>query len=625
MLSAILRQLESSDPAARAAAAEQLGPRLGPEAARPLIEALRDSEPQVQAAAATALGEIGGEPAIRALTASLWDSTSLIQSQAAAALVRIGPAAIPALSPGLQSTDPQVCQITRWMLVMISGQPLAEESAGSGPSEGAPGVKTQVGGPGTSGPDALVDRLNRASMSRDRAADRAAARELCDSANPASWEALVTAEVGWDDEISATAAEALAKLGQRGDVRGMPSEAALAVLERLDEDAAEHAPEVFRRALGHAGPHVRSQALAYLNDLGEPPIDDDEKRLRALIDGDWDTVELLGPGALTDILIAQLRAGDRYARKEAVEALGKLKDGRATEALLGALGDAEEDVRGLAVRALAGLRQQRAVEPITLLLRDEDRWVRKEAAEALGTLGSESALPALAEAIKDRQKSIRQAAAGAVGKIGGAGTVALLGAALNDRDVEVRRIAAEALARSPSAEAARYLSAAMSDADDAVRAAAARGLAEAPADQASGPSAAADVEAALLAGMSSPGREGRRAAAETLQARGWQPADDAQRALFLVAMENPLGAEELGEAAVEPLCVALLDSGHHYLCETAAESLGRILDTRATPALQQALKSSTDMTVRAAAAKALGRLRDPASLPAIDAALEREK
>jgi HEAT repeat protein len=621
----ILQQLKSGDPAARAAAAEELGASKDPAAAQPLIAALRDPEPLVREAAARGLGELGGEPAIRALSASLWDLTSLVQSEAAAALMRIGPPAIPALAPGLQSTDPQVCQITRWMLVMISGQPLAEEPAGFGPYEGGPGVNTQVGGSGTSGAGGLVDRLEKASMSCNRAAGRAAARQLCDSDDPAYWEALVTAEVRWDDDIRAAAAAALAKLCDLGDVRGLRPEAALAVLERLDQDEAEHAPEVFRRALGHADPRVRSGALAYLNDLGEPPIDDDEKRLRALIDGHWDTVEALGPGALTDLLIAQLGAGDRHDRKEAVEALGRLKDGRAAEALLGALGDAEEDVRGLAVRALAGLREQRAVEPITRLLRDQDRWVRKEAAEALGTLGSEAALPALAEAIKDRQKSIRQAAAGALGRIGGAGAVAPLGAALSDRDVEVRRIAAEGLARSRCAEAVPYLSAAMGDADDAVWAQAARGLAEVPADAASGPSAAAALEAALLAGLNRPGREGRRAAAGALQARGWQPADDAQRARFLVAMENPLAAEGLGEAAVEPLCVALLDGGHYYLCETAAECLGRILDTRATPALTKALRSSTDLVVRGAAARALGRLRDPAALPALQAALQSEK
>jgi HEAT repeat protein len=447
---------------------------------------------------------------------------------------------------------------------------------------------------------------------------------LRDSDDPAYWEALVTAEVRWDDEIRAAAAAALAKLCQLGDVRGLRTEAALAVLERLDQDEAGHAPEVFRRALGHADARVRSEALAYLNDLGEPPIDDDERRLRALIGGDWDAIDALGPGALAEILIAQLRVGDRHDRKGAVEALGKLKDGRAPEALLGALGDAEADVRGLVVRALAGRREQRAVEPITRLLRDQDRWVRKEAARALGTLGSDSALPALAEAMKDRLVAIRQAAAEAVGRIGGAGAVAPLGAALNDRDVEVRRLAAEGLARSRCAAAVPHLSAAMSDADDAVRAAAVRGLAETPADAASGPSAA-DVEAALLAGMNSPGREGRRAAAGALQARGWQPADDAQRARFLVALENPLVAEGLGEAAVEPLCLALLDGGHYYLCETAAECLGRILDTRATPALTNALRSSTDLTVRRAAARALGRLRDPAALPALRAALQGEK
>src|SRR5262249_45856864 len=260
-----------------------------PEAAQPLIEALRGPEQQVRAAA-TALGEIGGGPAIRALATSLWDSTGLVQSEAAAALLRIGPAAIPALAPGLQSSDPQVCQIPRWMLVMLTGQPLAEGPAAPVPPEEAPDVTTQA-----------------------------------------------------------------------PDVRDMPPEAALAALQRLDEDEAEHAPEVFRRALGHPGPRVRSQALAYLNDLGEPPLDDDEKRLRALIDGDWDTIESLGPGPLGEILIAQLRTGDRYDRKEAVEGLGKLRDGRSTETLLEALGDAEEDVRGLAVRALAALREERAV------------------------------------------------------------------------------------------------------------------------------------------------------------------------------------------------------------------------------------------------------------------------
>jgi HEAT repeat protein len=471
----------------------------------------------------------------------------------------------------------------------------------------------------------LRERLEEASVSRDRDAGRAAARQLCDSTDPADWECLVTAEVQWDDEVRSLAATALAKLCRLGDVRGMRPEAALAVLEWFENGGSEPAPEVFRLALGHGNPDVRSRALGVLDAWGEGPVDDDERRLRAFIEEDWDALESLGSGALPELLSIQLRDGDRYHRKDAAEALGKLKDWRALHALVEALRDPEESVRGTAVRALAELRETQAVEPITLLLRDPDEWVRKEAARALGKLGSGLAVPALAAAMKDRLKSIRREAAGALGTIGGEAAVAPLGAALKDPDVEVRRLAAEGLARSPGAEAARYLSAAMNDTDDAVRAAAARGLAEAPADVASEATAIPGAEASLLAGMSSPGRAARRAAAEALQARGWQPADDAQRARLLVALENPLGAEAFGEAAVEPLCVALLDGGHYYLCQTAAECLGRILDTRATPALTQALKPSTYMTVRGTAAQALGRIRDPAALPALRAALQKEK
>jgi HEAT repeat protein len=609
-------QLASIDPAARAAAAAKLSSSKDPETPQALITALKDPDPQVRRAAATSLGEFGGEPAIRALTESFWDPTSLIQSEAVMALMRIGHPAVPALVPGLQAADPMVRQMTISLLALLTGQPLTAEATPPELRQRTADDEPQGGGAGTSDTERLVNRLNQASMSRDQAAARAAARQLRDSTNPADWEALVTAEVRWDVEVGAMAEAALEKLCRLGDVRGMRVEPAQMVLERLVEEGSENAPETFRSALGHADPNVRSKALSALDDLGEPPLDDDEKRLRALIEHDWDTINSLGPGSLAELLTSQLRSGDRYHRKDAAEALGKLKDGPALDALIDALRDPDDGVRGAAVRALAELRELRAVEPITLLLQDPDRWVSKVAAEALGTLGSDSALPALAAAMKHRFVAIRQSAVDAVGKIGGAGAVDPLGAALKDPDVEVRRRAAQALAESRCAEAAGYLVSAMSDSDDAVRAAAARGLADAP--------ASATSEAALLAGMGGAGREGRRAAAEALQARGWQPGDDIQRALFLVAMENPLGAEALGEAAVESLCVALLDGGHYYLCETAAECLGRLLDTRATPALLQALKS-TDMTVRGAAAVALGQIRDPAALPVLEVALTREK
>lgn len=128
----------------------------------------------------------------------------------------------------------------------------------------------------------------------------------------------------------------------------------------------------------------------------------------------------------------------------------------------------------------------------------------------------------------------------------------------------------------------------------------------------------------LVANLRSPSRETRQAAAEALQARNWQPANDAERALVLVAMGNPLAAERYGEAAVDALCLPLLDGGHYYLSQTSAESLGRILDARATGPLSIAMAESKDTAVRGAAATALGTIRDPSSIAALRQALADE-
>lgn len=127
-----------------------------------------------------------------------------------------------------------------------------------------------------------------------------------------------------------------------------------------------------------------------------------------------------------------------------------------------------------------------------------------------------------------------------------------------------------------------------------------------------------------LAQLRDPARGVRQSAAEALQARGWQPENDEQRALVLVAMENPVAAEQYGEAAVEALCLPVNDGGHPYLSEASALSLGQLLDTRAVPTLCKAVSESPLPGVRAAAAAALGRLRDPASLPVLKRVLESE-
>jgi HEAT repeat protein len=128
----------------------------------------------------------------------------------------------------------------------------------------------------------------------------------------------------------------------------------------------------------------------------------------------------------------------------------------------------------------------------------------------------------------------------------------------------------------------------------------------------------------LIGKLRSPDRAARQAAAEALQAQGWVPQTDAQRALVLVAMDNAQAAERYGGAAFDAWCVALSCGDHYFLAQQAAQSLGHLLDTRAAGPLLSALTKSKDSDVRGAAAKALGQIRDPTTLAAMKQVLAKE-
>lgn len=128
----------------------------------------------------------------------------------------------------------------------------------------------------------------------------------------------------------------------------------------------------------------------------------------------------------------------------------------------------------------------------------------------------------------------------------------------------------------------------------------------------------------LLKELRNPDRAARKRAAAILQLRGWEPTNDEQAALVLVAMDNPLAAERYGDAAVEALCLPLSDGGSGSLSVASAESLGHLLDARAVQPLCTALRASSDAEARAAAATALGRIRDPAGIPALEQSLATE-
>ncbi len=615
-----LRQIKSSDPRDRAAAAAKLAGSSDPKALAAIVEALNDSDINVRRAATLALGEFGSLEAVGYLLRPLWDASMFVQYEAVTALAKVGGPAVQHLSAAMLGGDPQLralitqivsanpvlaVQLNAAGAVLGQSRPPEAPAEDTGqddddePDETAPqDMRAPLGG---------LDQLRQQLQSQKKSDVIAAAKAMLRQPDPKAWEELVAADLRRNPSIIELTGKALSKLCRHGDVPTMRPEVARRVLEQLHEVPGDHAIEVFRRALRHINPGVRGLAGRFIDELGLEPADDDERLIRAADQGDWETVRRLGPGALPELLIAQLTDGEMRDCVEAAESLGHLRDGRGVPPLIESLKSPESMLRQAAAKSLGKLQDRSAVEPLCLRLRDTESSVRCACAEALGELLDSRAAEPLRTAARDLQKTVRRSAVRALARLDPAVAVKPLGETLRDKDVEVRRSAAEALATMSGAEVISLLAGALDDEDDPVRTSAAGGLANSTADD---PQTAAVRVLSLVSAMRTAGRGARRAAAEGLTRLGWAPANTQQQALHWVAMENPLTAEEFAEDAVDALCVAVVDGGHYYLCQTAAECLGRILDVRAVPALCCALSQSTDMTVRAAAATALGRIRD---------------
>ena len=89
------------------------------------------------------------------------------------------------------------------------------------------------------------------------------------------------------------------------------------------------------------------------------------------------------------IVVLQDQRKDPEVRKNAAEALGKIKDPRAVEPLITALKDEYSEVRWHAAWSLGEIQDPRAVEPLIEALKDEDSGVRLSAAWSLEKITKE--------------------------------------------------------------------------------------------------------------------------------------------------------------------------------------------------------------------------------------------
>lgn len=182
---------------------------------------------------------------------------------------------------------------------------------------------------------------------------------------------------------------------------------------------------------------VRREAVITLGEMGDERCV--EPLCRALRDGDWQVrevaIEALGQvgSPAVEMLIRLLRDWD--VRKYAILALGKIRDERvldplmqqlrndefkddATNALVelgepavprlvAALKDKDENVRKQAVLALGRIKDVVAIDPLIEMLQDKDWFTRLTAAAALEAIGEERGREAIKPLMKDPDMVVR--------------------------------------------------------------------------------------------------------------------------------------------------------------------------------------------------------------------------
>ena len=262
-----------------------------------------------------------------------------------------------------------------------------------------------------------------------------------------------------------------------------------------------------------------------------------------------------------------------------------------------------EQTRLKGATQLGQSRNQRAISALTLALKDRSFRVRAAVVEALETSGWQPEnewQQALCMTVKGRVEEAAQLGAAAVEPL----AVMLKGATL----WEQRAKAADSLGRIKSPGAVEALSRALEDGDGSVRLRAARGLGLAGSDQAwdSLVSALADsdnrVREEAIQALATIGAGGNRAAEhivpllldphglvrnaarDQLRAMQWQPSNESERAMYVVACGRWHEIRELGPEAIVPLEVLVKDPIEtHYAWEegltqlTLRHALGSLL------------------------------------------------
>jgi len=182
---------------------------------------------------------------------------------------------------------------------------------------------------------------------------------------------------------------------------------------------------------------VRREAIITLGEMGDERCV--ESIVRCLRDGDWqvrdaaiEAIAMIGSPAV-ELLLRYVR--DYDARKSAIKALGKINDERVLDPLISFM--RSDEFKDDATRALAELGKP-AVGRLLELLKDPEEVTRKQAILALGEIKDASCVDSLIESLQDTDWFTRLAAASALEKIGDPRGREAVKPLLKDPDLVVR-------------------------------------------------------------------------------------------------------------------------------------------------------------------------------------------
>jgi HEAT repeat protein len=266
------------------------------------------------------------------------------------------------------------------------------------------------------------------------------------------------------------------------------------------------------------------------------------------------------------LLANALNDYDQNYRTNAEAVLIKIGE-PACSAMLEKLLSSETMDRESAARVLGGIGNPENIEPLIALFDDPMIGVRRTASASVACY-KDRAIPALVEVIEDNQDEllILKQAARSLGLIGSDKAAAVLSNLLKANDSLVREATARSMGSIASPKIIEVLKKALKDPEWRVR----------------------------------------KAAAESLRTLKWKPANDTEKACFMVADQDWAGLIRLGNAALMPLKLTLNDQSG-WVRRSAVETITSI--KRPDEKVLLGILGESSPKLRAAAARALGRLR----------------